>query len=459
MLTAAGVALALGSTVLGPAIGFPQALRFSRVVVDSREAAPGVLFVALPGARTDGHRFIADAIARGATGILARDWPSDVPLEHRTAVLFPVGDPLAALQQLARRHRDESALRLIAVTGSVGKTSTKDAVAGVLGRRYRVLKSDGNRNTEIGLPLTLLEIEAEHERAVLEMGMYQIGDIAQLCGIAHPQVGVVTNVGPTHLARLGSIERIAAAKAEMVECLPSDGTAVLNIDDPVVARFSERTAASVVTYGLAATAHCRATGIESAGLDGLRFTLSWRGETIAVQTPLQGRHHVWTALAAAAVGFGEGLSVAEVASGLKGLTSVNRLRVRRGMNGAALLDDSYNASPASMKAALDLLSETPGRHIAVLGDMLELGSEEEPGHREVGRHAARRADCLVAVGERAAWIAEAARAAGMTCVRHFLSRNEARASLRSRLGPRQHVLIKGSRGMALDLLADDLSEA
>ncbi|MEK7216316.1 MAG: UDP-N-acetylmuramoyl-tripeptide--D-alanyl-D-alanine ligase, partial [Chloroflexota bacterium] len=379
MLTASRVTEALRSTLLGPVVGLPQALRFSRVVVDSREATPGVLFVALPGERTDGHRFIADAIARGATGILARAWPSEVPTENRTAVLFPVPDPLAALQQLARHHRATSALRLIGVTGSVGKTSTKDAIAGVLAQRYRVLPSGGNRNTEIGLPLSLLDIEPEHERAVLEMGMYQIGDIAQLCDIAHPQVGVVTNVGPTHLARLGSIARIAAAKAELVESLPSGGTAVLNADDSVVARFGERTRAAVVTYGLAPSAHCRAAGIESSGLDGLRFTLSWGSETIAVRTPLQGRHHVSTALAAAAVGLGEGLSMAEVALGLEGLTSTNRLRVRQGLNGAALLDDSYNASPTSMKAALDLLSETPGRHIAVLGDMFELGSEEAPG--------------------------------------------------------------------------------
>ncbi len=459
MFTAAELVEALGPALLDPPSGAHRDLRFARVVVDSREAGPGALFVALAGERTDGHRFIPDAIERGATGILAKGWLDESLTDQRQAALFRVADPLAALQTMARRRRERLSPRVVGVTGSVGKTSTKDAIAGVLSQRYRVLKSGGNRNTEIGLPLTLLGIEPEHERLVLEMGMYQLGDIAALCRIARPQVGVVTNVGPTHLARLGSIDRIAAAKAELVESLPADGYAVLNADDPMVALFGSRTAAAVITFGLSPDADCRATAVESRGLNGLSFSISWRREAATVRTPLLGKHHVSTALAAAAVGFGEGLSLDEVTAGLEGLSSGGRLRVRRGINGSTLLDDSYNAGPVSMKAALDLLHETPGRHIAVLGDMLELGSEEEAGHREVGRHAAARADCLFAIGDRAFGMAAAARDAGMRCVRHFQSPAQAGDALAPALGPHQYVLLKGSRTMALDLLADELSEA
>jgi UDP-N-acetylmuramoyl-tripeptide--D-alanyl-D-alanine ligase len=349
-------------------------------------------------------------------------------------------------------------VQVVAVTGSVGKTSTKDAVASLLSTRFRVLRSTGNRNTEIGLPLALLDLQPVHQRAVLEMGMYQRGDIALLCRIAAPEVGVVTNVGPTHLARLGSLQTIADAKAELVEALPPGGVAVLNADDAVVAAFSARTAARVVTYGLAPGADCRGEAVVSRGLDGLAFTLVWEGRSAAVTTPLPGRHHVHTALAAAAAALVSGLSVEEVVAGLAGLPSGDRLRVHTARRGFVVLDDSYNASPVSMKAALDLLAETPGRHVAVLGDMMELGDQEGSGHREVGRHVAGRVDCLLAVGSRAQQIAEAARSAGVACVRHVEASTQALEVLRTALRPGDHVLVKGSRSMALDRLAAALDD-
>lgn len=453
MLTLADITAALPEAQVTAPEGGDRPAGFVRVVVDSREASPGSLFVALPGTRTDGHRFIDEAIARGAGGVLAATGPA-----KRTAWNIQVADPLAALQRLAAWHRSRSRVQVVAVTGSVGKTSTKDAVACLLGTRFRVLRSTGNRNTEIGLPLTLLELQSDHQHAALEMGMYQPGDIALLCRIAAPDVGVVTNVGPTHLARLGSLEAIADAKAELVEALPSSGAAVLNADDPLVVGFAARTAARVVTYGLAPSADCRGENVVSRGLDGLAFTMVWEGRASAVITSLPGRHHVHTALSAAAAALVSGLSLDDVVAGLAGLPSGDRLRVRTAPAGFVVLDDSYNASPVSMKAALDLLAETPGRHVAVLGDMMELGEQEGSGHREVGRHLAGRADCLLAVGSRAQQIAEAARSAGVAWVKHVDESTQALEVLRDALRPGDHVLVKGSRSMGLDRLAAALDD-
>jgi len=449
MLTVADLTAALPDCRVAPPTGVARPEAFGRVVVDSREAGPGDLFVALPGSRTDGRHFITHALARGAGGVLTAAAPSS-PV---AAWWFRVSDPMDALQRCAAWNRDRCHPQVAAVTGSVGKTSTKDAIAALLSRRFRVLASAGNRNTEIGLPLTLLDLAPGHQHLVLEMGMYQRGDIALLCRLARPQVGVVTNVGPTHLARLGSMEAIAHAKAELVEALPPEGVAVLNVDDTVVAGFAARTAARAVTFGLDPAADCRAANVLSRGLEGLDFTLTWQGRSAAVTLNLAGRHHVHTALAAAAAALASGMSFDDVVAGLPGLDGGDRLRVRTTPGGVVVLDDSYNASPVSMKAALDLLGETPGRHVAVLGDMMELGEHEDAGHREVGRHLAGRAHCLVAVGTRAGIIAEAARAAGVPWVQHVPEKEAALAALWALLRPGDHVLVKGSRSMALDRLA------
>ncbi len=453
MLTVQDVAAGVGGLLLHPVANAGAGRAFRAVAVDSRAVTEGALFVALPGERTDGHRFIAGAIRNGASGVLAKAWPADLPSGLRErATLFAVNEPLTALQDLAAYWRGRFPIPAIAVTGSVGKTSTKEAIAHLLCARYNVLQSTGNLNTEIGLPMVLLRLEPEHDRMVLEMGMHHAGDIALLCKLAQPQVGVVTNVGPTHLERMGDIQRIAEAKAELPASLPRTGTAILNADDPLVRGMAACTQASVVTYGTDAGADCRATDIRTYGLDGIAFTLAWQGEQRAVRTPMIGRHNVYTALSAAAVALGQGFSLAEACDGLAGLPDSARVTVRHTRNGALVLDDTYNASPASMKAALDLLADVPGRRVAVLADMLELGTFEEEGHRQVGCYAAQRAQALHAIGPRCRAMADAAAGSGRCAVEYHATKAGALAALQRADVPGTVFLFKGSRGMALEEL-------
>jgi UDP-N-acetylmuramoyl-tripeptide--D-alanyl-D-alanine ligase len=298
---------------------------------------------------------------------------------------------------------------------------------------------------------------------VLEMGMYDLGEIAQLCRIARPQVGVVTNVGPVHLERLGTIERVAQAKTELVQALPAGGVAVLNADDPLVTAMAGQTEAQVFWYGLSPKAHLWADEIEGEGLDGIRFRFHYQHEVLHVRVPLLGRHSVHTALRAAAVGLVEGLSWEEIVRGMQQLDVQLRLIAARGLNGATLLDDTYNASPASTLAALNLLADLPvanGRRIAVLGDMLELGSYEEEGHRKVGVRAADVVDFLITVGLRARLIAAEAAAAGLAPAKVLAldTAEAALAELRSILGPGDVVLVKGSRAARMDEIAAALTD-
>mgnify|MGYP003730117715 CR=1 FL=1 len=461
------------------ALSEAASVQISRAVIDSRLATPGCLFIALRGEHHNGHDFIAEAIGRGAVAVIAEKAPpaekgywildsrafqcpiSNVPNIQSPACLI-VPNSLAALQQVATHWRRQQAVRVVGVTGSVGKTISKEAIAAVLRRRYRTLKSEGNYNNEIGLPLTLLHLTTAHERAVLEMGMYNLGEIAQLARIARPQVGVVTNVGPTHLERLGTIERIAQAKAELPQALPpaeEGGVAVLNADDERVAAMAGQTQARLFTYGLTPAADLWADEIESAGLAGIRFALHYQGQTVRIHAPLLGRHSVHTALCAAAVGLVEGLTWEEIVAGLQDPSVQLRLVVVPGPAGSTLLDDTYNASPASCLAALRLLAELQGRKIAVLGDMYELGSFEEEGHRLVGRQARQVADRLVAVGRLGRIIGEEALQAGMPAEAvHLAETNEqAIALLQTLIQGGDVVLIKGSRGMKMEQIVAALS--
>jgi len=345
-------------------------------------------------------------------------------------------------------------VRVVGVTGSVGKSTTKEVIAEVLGRRYRTLKSPGNLNNEIGLPLTILRLGPGYERAVLEMGFYVPGEIAFLCEIALPQVGVVTNVGTVHAERAGSQEAIARGKAELVQALPPapEGVAVLNYDDPWVRPMAAQTPAQVLFYGLDPAADVWADGVEGMGLEGIRFRLHYRRETWHLYVPMIGRHSVHTALRAAAVGLAEGLTWQEIIAGLQAGHTQLRLVAVRTESGALLLDDTYNASPESMLAALNLLAELEGRKVAVLGDMLELGPYEQQGHEMVGIRAAEVADYLVTVGARGCLIAEAARHAGMPSD-HVVALEDASQAieyLRTFLQEGDVVLVKGSHGMRMD---------
>jgi UDP-N-acetylmuramoyl-tripeptide--D-alanyl-D-alanine ligase len=441
---------------------------------DSRRVRSGNLFVALPGERTDGHRFLAAAAQAGAAALLVTDAQAvaDLPAEADLTVVR-VADGLAALAALAADWRTRFEPLVVGVTGSIAKTSVKEATATVLATRWRTLRNPGNENNEIGLPRTLLDLDASHQAVVLEMGMYVGGEIAGLARIARPHIGVVTAVSGVHLARIGSIDAIERAKAELVEALPADGTAVLNADDPRVARMAGRTHARVVTYGFADGAAVTAEAVESAGPAGMRFVLrlpggegadTTDGDTVrrAVACPALGRLSVHNALAAAAVGWAAGLTADEISAGLAGGWSAPHRAERLVAGGVTVIDDSYNASPASMVAALDLLAGLPGRRVAVLGEMLELGEAAAAGHIEVGRAAAGIVDLLVVVGadgsSPATAIADAAAEAGLASSRivRAADRTAASAACLERLRPGDTVLVKASRGVELERLVGDL---
>lgn len=446
------VARAVGGTILA---GDPS-LAVTGVTVDSRSASPGDLFFALPGRRTDGHLFVEDAFSRGArAAVVGR------PVAVSGACgLVLVSDTLRALQDLASYYRGLFSLPVVAVTGSTGKTTTKDLTAAVLGVRFRVHKSAGNQNNEIGLPLTLLGLE-EHEVLVVEMAMRGRGEIAALCAIARPKIGVITNIGLTHLELLGSQEEIARAKGELLEALPSDGWAILNEEDPWQRRLAGSCRAQVLFYGGAASP-VRALSVEPLGLSGTRFVLCTpRGEASCF-LPLPGRHNVKNALAAAAVGHVLGLSPEEIARGLAAPeVTGGRVEVKRSPRGFLVIDDSYNASPSSVAAALELLAAAPreGRAVAVLGEMRELGWYTIPGHREVGTLAASLGlDLLCTVGELAEEIALGALSAGMKKeqVRSFATKEEVAMFLNSFLAPGDVVLVKASRAAGLEELVEGL---
>jgi len=462
------------------AITGQEMVAFDQVItdaaIDSRLVIPGSLFVALPGEKVDGHDYIGEAFGRGALiALVEREVPSEftsidlrepVPGDELTDLVLPiclrVASSLDALQKIAKSWRETLSLRVIGITGSVGKSTTKELTAEVLGQRYRTIKNPGNLNNEIGLPVSILKITEGHERAVLEMGLYIPGEIALLCDIAQPQVGVITNVSQVHLERAGTMEAIVQGKSELVESLPPapEGVAVLNYDDPLTRAMSERTQGKVLFYGLSPEADLWASDIRSLGLEGVRFVMHYGDESIYIRVPLLGRHSVHTALRAAAVGLIEDLSWEEIVSGLQSSQSQLRLVAVQGPNGALLLDDTYNAAPPSTIAALNLLAELDGRRVAVLGDMLELGDFEERGHRMVGVRAAQVVDELVAVGNRARWIAEEARLAGMSedQVVALKDSQEAIDYLQDRVGENDVVLVKGSRGMKMDIIVASLEE-
>ncbi len=460
--------------------GGPQIV--TDVVIDSRLTIPGALFVALPGERTDGHAFVGAVFDKGAGAALVQRDPAELPglagasfqtldlrqpvtyaqlTELQPPVCLRVDDTLKAMQTLAAFWRGRLDPRVIGVTGSVGKTTTKELIAAVLSTRYRTFKTEGNYNNEIGLPLMLLKLTEAHERAVLEMGFYQPGEIKFLCDLARPQVGVVNNVYAVHLERAGSIDNIARGKGELVEALPPapGGVAVLNADDPLVLAMRHRTRARVFTYGLDPAADVWADQIESLGLAGIRFQLHHRRETLHVRAPLLGRHSVHTCLRAAAVGLIDGLTWQEIVEGFQALGATQlRLVAVTGPEGSVILDDTYNASPESVVAALNLLNELEGRRVAVLGDMLELGAYEEMGHRLVGRRARDVADLLITVGPRARIIAEEARDAGLptAAVVELDDAEQALGHLRRIIQRGDVVLLKGSRGVHLDRIVPAL---
>jgi UDP-N-acetylmuramoyl-tripeptide--D-alanyl-D-alanine ligase len=449
---------ALGDSLKGERPGATG--EFTGVTNDSRVAKPGELFVALTTPTgyamqvRDGHDFIADAVAHGATGVVIHN--EAAPSPDRTWA-FLVDDTKHAIGELGRAWRSRFNIPAVAIAGNVGKTTTKELTAAVLqGCGRTVLKSPKNFNDEIGLAMTLFQLDPTYDRAVVEVGMFELGEIRRLCQIAQPQIGVVLNVGPSHLERLGTMEAIAEAKFEAVQDLPATGCAILNADDPWVAAMAPKTRARVLTFGTHPDADVRASEIRSHGLAGVEFTLDCLGRTLRVRSPLPGARLVSNALAALAVAVADGAGVGQAAEALAGAQVKPRLQAKMAASGATILDDSYNANPASVIAALDVLHEMQGHRSALLGDMLELGSEEVAGHRSVGEHAARVADALYTVGPRGVQIATAAKAAGASTVRHFDTKDEAIEFLRTNLGPGDVLLVKASLGLGLSTVVAEL---
>jgi UDP-N-acetylmuramoyl-tripeptide--D-alanyl-D-alanine ligase len=425
--------------------------------VDSRLVAPGSLFVALPGERTDGHDHLGEAIERGAAAVLVTRPPGD-PDALGDVTVVRVADGVAALGAIAAGWRQRFDPLVVGITGSIAKTSTKEAVAAVLGADRQTLRTEGNRNNEIGLPLTLLRLGPEHAAAVLEMGMYVGGEIADLAAMARPSIGVVTAVQPVHLSRIGSLEAVERAKGELLEALPGDGVAVLNADDPIVDRMDRRTAARSLRYGFSEQADVMADEVSSAGTAGMRFRLRTPLGSRQVAIAGLGRLSVHNAAAGAAVGVAAGVPLETIVRGLEaGWSAAHRVALVR-LRGATVIDDAYNASPASMRAALEVLAGLPGRRVAVLGTMLELGEDHDAGHLAVGEAAADVVQLLIVVGPEARGIADGAIAAGLAPDRilHVGDAEAALDALRPRLRDDDTVLVKASRGLALDRVVDGL---
>jgi UDP-N-acetylmuramoyl-tripeptide--D-alanyl-D-alanine ligase len=425
-------------------------------VIDSRDVRDGSLFFALPGERTDGHRFTADALERGAAACVI----------HRGDVAKPtsivVESPAEALVSLARAERTALSWLVIAITGSVGKTTTKDFAAEVLRDSFRVIASPRSFNNEIGLPLTLLDADERTEVVVAELGAGVVGEIAMLCAIARPQIGLVTAVGPAHVETFGSLEAIARAKAELVEALPAGGLAVLNADDCVVASFAERTDAAVLWFGRDRDAHVRADRVRLDALGHVRFTLVRESDRVDVRLGIVGEHMVTPALGAVSCGVALGVSLGVCATRLENARpSPGRMQELTTPTGTRILHDAYNANPMSMLAALRAVAAARdhARAVAVLGPMAQLGARSIQEHERMGRAAAAlELDGLVVVGERARPIADGALGAGMARerVRWCLDQEEAIDVVRNSSAADDIVLVKASRVAHLEDVVEAL---
>ena len=486
--------------------------RFQSVSMSSRTdghppMGPNGLFIAIRGSQRDGHDFVADAFANGAIAALVDHIPAnlekhvsdgrivvisanpdrldykgrrvgsevarlsvsqggpDLP-EHVLILVDRETGTMTALQDLAIWWRQSLSTPIVAIAGSVGKTTTKDLVAAVLGSQHHVLGTAGNFNNELGLPFTLLRLTSEHTIAALEIGISAIGEMVRFAEIAGPTMAVITRIDAEHLHQLNDIDTVELEEGRLVEALPADGHAILNADDPRVARMASRTVANVVTFGEAGDAMVRATDVEVVGLQGTHFTLVYQGHHRRVRLPLIGRHFLTGALAAASVGFVAGCSWEGIVESLEQPLEAPRIRAIVISPQIMVLDDTYNASPASCIAALDVLAAQPGLRIAVLGDMFELGDFEAEAHRIVGEALKGRADLLVATGSAATGISREAARNGMdqSAILHVAASQDVVPAMTSwnclagRSGP-WTVLVKGSRGMRMERVVAMLQQA
>ena len=430
------------------------------VVIDSRKAAADFIFVATKGERVDGHRFIPDDFAGGALGAVCEKEPEDIP-----GPCIVVKDSFEALKRIAEFYRRQLPVKVVGITGSVGKTSTKEFVAAVLAQKYKVHKTQGNYNNEIGVPLTVLSMPGDTEVAVLEMGINHFGEMHNLSRIARPDICIMTNIGQCHLEFLGSREGILKAKSEIFDFMDEDGSVCVNGDDDMLASIKEVKGKKPVTFGLSEECQVYATDIRGKGLFGSEAVIHGNGESFAVQIPLPGEHMVYNALAATAAGLLLGLKPEEIRDGIAGAESVSGRSHIVKLADKVLIDDCYNANPVSMEAAVDLLLQADGRRVAVMGDMFELGEQEKEMHARVGKYAVDAGvECVICAGtlarciyEGAVKAAEEKNTGAAGAVFYFEDRESLLKGIEEILRPGDTVLIKASHGMGFEKIVEQLS--
>ena len=430
------------------------------VVIDSRKAGENFIFVATKGERVDGHQFIPDVFAKGALGVVCEKEPESLP-----GPCIVVEDSFEALKQIGEFYRQQLPVKVVGITGSVGKTSTKEFVAAVLSMKYKVHKTLGNYNNEVGVPLTVLSMPEDTEVAVLEMGINHFGEMHNLSRIARPDICIMTNIGQCHLEFLGSREGILKAKSEMFDFMKEDGSVCINGDDDMLASIKEVKGKKPVTFGLSEQCRVYAADIKGKGLFGSEAVIHGNGESFAVQIPLPGEHMVYNALAAAAAGQLLGLTPEEIRDGIAAVESVSGRSHIVKLPDKVLIDDCYNANPVSMEAAIDLLLQADGRRVAVMGDMFELGEQEKEMHARVGKYAADKGvECIICAGKLARCIYEGAReAAGerkdgpAAEIFYFEDRESLLEGINQILKPGDTILIKASHGMGFEQVVEQLS--
>jgi len=445
-LKVAELAEFVGAKADEPAFALETAQGYS---IDSRTIKSGELFFAVRGERLDGHDFVVAALQRGAVGAVVRRDQLQCFRNHSR--LLAVDDTLIALQTLATAVRRLWGKPLVGVTGSAGKTTTKEAIAHVLGARFRVLKSEGNFNNHFGLPLMLLKIEPEHDVAVIEMGMSHAGEIRALAKIAQPEIGVVTNVAPVHLEFFDSLAGIARAKYELIESLPASGTAVLNNDDEYVSQFGRDFKGKVIRYGTSAAADVRAENVQSCGAEGSKFDIVTGNERVHAELRLVGEHNVLNALAATSVGVARGMSLPECAAALRTLAPADKRGQVLQLGNITVINDCYNSNPKALGAMVDALAAMKAkRRIVVAGEMLELGPSGEEMHRAAGRHIAdKKINVVIGVRGLARAIVDAASTNG-AAANFVATPEEAGEWLARETRDGDVVLLKASRGVKLE---------
>lgn len=457
-MTLSNIAQACGGRLICP--GEPPAAEAAGVVIDSRKAGKDFLFIATKGERVDGHRFIPEVFAGGALGVVCERLP-----EQPAGPCILVEDSFEALKRIGEFYRRQLSVKVVGITGSVGKTSTKEFVASVLSQKYRIHKTLGNYNNEIGVPLTVLSMPEDTEVAVLEMGINHFGEMHNLSRIARPDICIMTNIGQCHLEFLGSREGILKAKSEMFDFMKEDGSVCINGDDDMLASIKEVKGKKPVTFGLSEQCRVYAADIKGKGLFGSEAVIHGNGESFAVQIPLPGEHMVYNALAAAAAGQLLGLTPEEIRDGIAAVESVSGRSHIVKLPDKVLIDDCYNANPVSMEAAIDLLLQADGRRVAVMGDMFELGEQEKEMHARVGKYAADKGvECIICAGKLARCIYEGAReAAGerkdgpAAEIFYFEDRESLLEGINQILKPGDTILIKASHGMGFEKVVEQLS--